>query len=102
MNSVFYFLFISLSGMDIWTLSKRKRKITLKELKTAKGDINDKDKFECTPFYYIYFNSYFIKVKMEILRYCCEVLKADINVKNNSGFTPFDHLYDLTNNHNIL
>ncbi len=39
---------------------------------------------------------------MEILRYCCEDMKADINLKDNDGYTSFDHLCELKNNHNIL
>ena len=73
--------------MDIWTLCKKK-KITLEELKTAKGNINNKNKYKSTPFHHICSKG----ISMEILKYCCEVLKADINDKDNTGFTPFHYI----------
>ena len=81
--------------MDMWTLCRNK--ITLEELKTAKGDINIKNDSGDTPFNYICFYSGSNGFNMKILRYCCEVMKADINIKNNDGSTPFHYICENSN-----
>ena len=88
--------------MDIWTLCNNK--ITLEELKITKGDINDKCEEEegSTPFHYICFNSYSNGFDMEILKYCCDVMKADINVKNSYEDTPFHNICINESNMEIL
>ena len=82
--------FISLSPFDQVASTSLCNLYLQKQVKKKKRKNKKKTFF---PFHYICKNSDSNGFNIEILRYCCEIMKADINLKNNyDGETPFDYL----------